>query len=54
MSEETNFGISTEDQIARLADKIERMHQRTISVASPLKARYAELRDEMRMLDRAV
>jgi hypothetical protein len=54
MNAEPKVEIATKDQIAGLAEKLGQMHQRTVAVAAPLKARYAELRDEMKMLEQEI
>lgn len=52
MKTEPNVAIL--ERLAELRTKVEEMHQRTLAVAAPLKARYAVLHDEMKMLEREI
>ncbi len=54
MNAESNVETVTDEQISGLAQRIGQMQQRTLGAAAPLKARYAELHDLMKMLEREI
>lgn len=54
MKTETNVETATEEKVAELNAKIEASRQRRIAMAEPLKARYAELRDELKEIEREI
>ncbi len=51
MKTKSNVETATKARITELAQKVGQMHQRTLAAAAPLKARYAELREQMKMLE---
>ncbi|HZR19759.1 MAG TPA: hypothetical protein VFE51_20910 [Verrucomicrobiae bacterium] len=47
----TEPSVATREQLAGLRTKVDEMHQRTIAASAPLKARYAALLSQLRMLE---
>jgi hypothetical protein len=54
MKTESNIETVTEEKVAELNAKIEASRQRRIGMAEPFKARYADLRDELKEIEREI